>query len=97
MPSPIAHGVTGYVLSNSLPLKKLNFYLFYGVFVAIAPDFDFIPQWITGEKFHRGVTHSLVFALAFSLIAAGLIHYSRKDSYKLIFFVLLLFIVLIYF
>lgn len=75
MPSPIAHSVTGYVLSNFLPFKKLKFYIFYGVFVAIAADFDFIPQWITGKNFHRGLTHTLIFALVFSLIVGGLISY----------------------
>ena len=89
MPSPIAHSVSGYVLAKLLPWEvfsgeRLNLgYLetFYGVFVAIAADFDFIPQLITGVRFHRGFSHSLFFALAFSIIIAWLWSYFRHSNY----------------
>lgn len=76
MPSPIAHAVSGYVLTKGLTPKKTR-YLWpmacYGIFVAIAADFDFIPQIVAGINTHRGGTHSVVFAIAFSLISSQLV------------------------
>ena len=93
MPSPIAHSVSGYVLAKFLPKKRSKDYTshwwnldnFYPVFVAIFADFDFIPQFITGERFHRGITHTLIFAIGFSLIVGWLISYCRKSSFKQLF------------
>lgn len=92
MPSPIAHAASGYVLGKVLPspqssLLKINhnFWIFYGVFLAIAADFDFIPQLVTGIKFHRGITHSIPFTLIFSIIVALLLAWSRKVNYWSIF------------
>jgi inner membrane protein len=42
------------------------------LFVANLPDLDFILQIITGERYHRGFTHSLVFAIAAALLCAVL-------------------------
>lgn len=75
MPSPIAHAVSGYVLAKGLePAKvcKLWPLAAYAVFVAIAADFDFIPQVLTGIQTHRGFTHSLSFALIFSIVISAL-------------------------
>ncbi len=77
MPSPIAHSVTGYAIARLFPRnfrrikgvgsqRKL---WVYGVLVAACPDLDFIPQILTGEKYHHGFTHSIVFALGFTAIA----------------------------
>ena len=92
MPSPIAHAASGYVLGkllpspqSSLPKSNHNFLVFYAVFVAIVADFDFVPQLITGAKFHRGFTHSLPFAFIFSVIVALLIVWARKVNYWSIF------------
>ena len=93
MPSPIAHSVSGYVLAKFLPKNLSKNYTshwwnlgnFYPVFVAIFADFDFIPQFITGEKFHRGITHTLIFAIGFSLIVGWLISYFRKSSFMQLF------------
>ena len=92
MPSPIAHAASGYVLGkvlpspqSSLPKSKHNFLVFYAVFLAIAADFDFIPQLVTGIKFHRGITHSIPFTLIFSVIVALLLAWSRKVNYWSIF------------
>ena len=76
MPSPLAHAVSGYVLAKVLPQpqslgRSRRWLPFYGVFAATAADFDFIPQLLTGENYHRGLTHSLLFTLGFS--AFGLI------------------------
>ncbi|MGD1805635.1 metal-dependent hydrolase [Dapis sp. BLCC M126] len=93
MPSPIAHSVSGYLLSKFIPQGLAKYYPsrwwnwenFYPVFVAIFADFDFLPQLITGERFHRGITHTFVFAIVFSFIISGLISYFHKSSFKQLF------------
>lgn len=90
MPSPLAHAVSGYVLAQFLPLTKprisrrrrWEILCLYPVFVATVADLDFIPQIITGESFHRGLTHSLIFTLGFSLILAFILHNRWQFSYK---------------
>ncbi|MDJ0795268.1 MAG: metal-dependent hydrolase [Calothrix sp. MO_167.B12] len=92
MPSPIAHSVSGYILGKILPWEytkvsrheKLYLQL-YTIFVAIFADFDFIPQLLTGEKFHRGLTHSIFFSFIFSSIVAFFISNRWNKSYKQIF------------
>lgn len=92
MPSPIAHSVTGYVLAKLLPTKQLKLHwskrwerILYPVFVATAADLDFLPQLITGESFHRGLTHSLIFCLSFSAIVGAIASYFWQLSYRQIF------------
>ena len=46
---------------------------------------DFIPQLITGEIYHRGLTHSLTFAIIFSAIVGLILSYLWKFSYKQLF------------
>ena len=93
MPSPIAHAVSGYVLSELFPLKSRPFHQgkryhwesFAAVFIAIAADFDFIPQLLTGERFHRGLTHTLLFTVGLSLVI-GLLgsRFKKFSAQKLI-------------
>lgn len=95
MPSPIFHSATGYFLSKFLPSKwipnshkpprRFDLHVAYPVFVAIAADFDFLPQIITGERVHRGITHSLIFTLGFSMIAALIGSRFWKTSYQKLF------------
>ncbi|MEM9907110.1 MAG: metal-dependent hydrolase [Cyanobacteria bacterium P01_D01_bin.44] len=89
MPSPVAHAVSGYALTRFTGLKSSNLghkitpaFVFYAVFVAIAADFDFIPQLMTGANFHRGFTHSLMFAVIFSCVLSGIVTHWRKLPYK---------------
>lgn len=100
MPSPIAHSVSGYILAKFLPPKQTEFRLgrrwereiLYPIFVANAADLDFIPQLITGEMYHRGWTHSLIFAFGFSAIATFITSYFWQLPYKQLFlFTLLLY------
>ncbi|MEM9818705.1 MAG: metal-dependent hydrolase [Cyanobacteria bacterium P01_A01_bin.123] len=77
MPSPLAHSVTGYALAQlgvAGSIQKHWGTITYALFVAIAPDFDFALQLLTGENYHRGATHSLLFCLGLSAIA-GIISY----------------------
>ena len=93
MPSPLAHSVSGYLLAKFVPLKhpqnsrfnKWCIQSLYPVFVAVCPDFDFIPQIITGEEYHRGATHSLLFGLLVSVILGFAVSYWSKYSYPQIF------------
>lgn len=78
MPSPLAHVVTGYAIARC---RKENFsrqwwfVSLYAAFVAIAPDFDFVLQLLTGDRYHRGASHSLLSCLSFSAVA-GLVSYA---------------------
>lgn len=74
MPSPIAHAVAGYITYKLFPKSKHllktqgnNFTALYCTFIAISPDLDFIPQLFTSTKIHRQLSHSILFALVFSL------------------------------
>lgn len=94
MPSPLFHSATGYFLSKFLPFKwipnchqprSFTLHVAYPVFVAIAADFDLIPQILTGESLHRGITHSLIFTLGFSVIAGWIGSRIWKTSYQSLF------------
>lgn len=92
MPSPIAHSISGYVLSQGLIHRERALFkhsiftsplvVLYAVAIANVPDLDFLPQWILGLDSHRGPTHSLgqalLWSLVFSLIAMAL----RRSLFK---------------
>ncbi|MGB5633945.1 MAG: metal-dependent hydrolase [Waterburya sp.] len=87
MPSPIAHSVTGYAISYiwasraNLRAKLPRHWLpFLGVFVAVAADLDFIPQILTGDRYHHGLTHSITFAVAVALIVWGIAAYIHQHN-----------------
>lgn len=84
MSSPFGHSIPGYIFaayeSKTLKVhsaKKLFLYLF----IANAPDLDFIPGALMGKPnlFHHGISHSLGAAVLFSMVAAFLIF--RKESH----------------
>lgn len=93
MPSPIVHAVAGFALAKFLPLQPPRSHrlqqwklpIFYSVFLAAAPDLDFIPQLIFGGNFHRGLSHSLLFTVVFSAIAAWVASSWWKTSYQQLF------------
>lgn len=84
MPSPIAHSVTGYAIAHLPRIKSRTFpskiwpiaslAILYTVFVANIPDLDFLPQIITGLRFHRGPSHSFFAALVISTSLGWLAH-----------------------
>jgi inner membrane protein len=88
MPSPIVHSVSGYAIARLFPSHRSlgsgkgfgN--LAYGVFIAVLPDLDLIPQLLTGEKYHRGASHSLTFAIATAVVAYG-VGYLLTKRYSL--------------
>ena len=81
MPSPIAHSISGYAItrlwskdaSSSLKLPP-RWLSFYGIFIAVMADLDFIPQILTGEPYHHRFTHSITFAIGVALVAWGNCH-----------------------
>ncbi|NEO30247.1 MAG: metal-dependent hydrolase [Symploca sp. SIO3C6] len=93
MPSPIVHSVSGYVIAsfvNDLNSTKNHDFkwlinIIYPILIASFADLDFIPQIITGVNFHRGLTHSLLFSVAFSVLAGLMINCCFKISYHKIF------------
>lgn len=87
MPSPIAHSVSGYAIlclwsqTSSLRLKlPRRWLLFYGIFVAVMADLDFLPQILTGDRYHHGFTHSITFALGVALVAWGIASFVYQHS-----------------
>jgi len=88
MPSPIAHSVSGYVFSRLPIIRNLvpQQHLFakplttlYAVFVSNLPDLDFIPQILTGLRFHRGPSHSLLAAALVSSFLAFIISRTHRQ------------------
>ncbi|MFQ5456671.1 MAG: metal-dependent hydrolase [Nitrospirota bacterium] len=101
MPSPIAHAVSGYAISRLLPPKqpivtgqddnKEKIYIAYCILLANLPDFDFIPQLLTGQRYHHGFTHSLIFTIGISM-TLGLLSNSilETQGFKQSFFLTLI-------
>jgi inner membrane protein len=68
MASPIGHGLMGYAVyrvTASAKREDRRTLLGLCLFLAIAPDFDFVPGLILGQPalYHQGISHSLGFAL----------------------------------
>ena len=80
MPLPIAHGLLGASLVAAIhpkPSARSYLPLLAGAFLANAADFDFGFSVFFGLKgWHRGFTHSLSFALIFTLVL--IILFGRK-------------------
>lgn len=73
MPLPISHGLTGAALVAALhpnpSTRRYRLALLAGAFLANAADFDFALVRAFGSRaWHRGFTHSLVFAAAVGLV-----------------------------
>jgi inner membrane protein len=72
MPLPIAHGLLGASIVAAIhpkPTARLYLPLFIGAILANTADFDFGFSVFFGLKgWHRGFTHSIFFALIFTLV-----------------------------
>ena len=76
MPSPIAHSVTGIAIAQLFPSIHSGAHwrwqapiqVLFAAAVALFPDIDFLAELITGEPYHRGMTHSVIFMLAFTFV-----------------------------
>ena len=91
MSSPFGHSLAGYVISSykSKTLKPQNIkLLFFYIFIANAPDLDFLPGLIVGKPnlYHHGISHSLGAGILFSLILAFIINRKYHQSIRSNFF-----------
>ena len=93
MPTSVGHSLLGYILylifkKNYKLIENQKIVLFY-LFIANAPDLDFIPGICIGHahRFHHGITHTLGFSLFFALILC-LVPKLRKKTNFIIFFLL---------
>lgn len=82
MPLPIAHGLVGacivLALHPSPTAGRYRLPLFVGAFLANCADLDFLLAFaLDSRAWHRGFTHSLLFALVVSLAALPLFGKSR--------------------
>ena len=91
MSSPFGHSIPGYLFA-AYESKTLKIHdakrIFLYVFLANAPDLDFVPGALMGmpNLFHHGISHSLGAGVLFSLIVTFLI--GRKENlYKRLFLI----------
>ena len=87
MSSPVGHSLAGYVIAawrdKSLKPRSLMLLGLY-IFLANAPDLDFIPGVLRGTPnlYHHGISHSIGFGLLFALIAGVLIHWKTGRRFR---------------
>ena len=77
MASPIGHLLAGYTIYSSIGRrvpKGRSSMIWMCMFMAIAPDLDFIPGLVLGQPalYHQGISHSFGCALTVSLALAWL-------------------------
>jgi membrane-bound metal-dependent hydrolase YbcI (DUF457 family) len=86
MALPIAHATVGYLMHRADPRDAG----FRGwpralAYMAIAnrPDADFLIGFVAGQpgRFHRGVSHTLVAAVVFGLLAAAFTRWRWRDRF----------------
>lgn len=86
MALPLAHATAGYLLHRLDPRRSA----FTGrpraltlMLVGILPDLDFLVGFALGTPgaFHRGVSHTLVAALAFGLVAGAIARWRVGDRW----------------
>ena len=76
MPLPVAHSLASGIIYYSADADGTLFTwrrLLLAIFIANAPDLDFLPGLLIGEpnRFHHGPTHSLAMVVIAAGIAAG--------------------------
>ncbi len=76
MPLPVAHSLASGIIYSSADADGSLFTwkrLLLAIFIANAPDLDFLPGLLIGEpnRFHHGPTHSLAMVVIVAGIAAG--------------------------
>lgn len=94
MSSPVGHSLAGYVIASyrERSLKPYDIKnLFFYIFMANAPDLDFIPGMLVGQPnlYHHGISHSLGAGILVAALVAFLIGIKRKGRLKRDFFYLL--------
>lgn len=85
MPSPLGHLLMGYIIHDATarPAEAKRWQtMAFALVAANVPDFDFIPGLLIGmpRYYHRGITHSLGFAILFALVTSLLLRGRKRDS-----------------
>jgi inner membrane protein len=86
--SPIAYSLAGYTVNSFFATahNRLSLILLC-IFMANAADLDFLPGILIGNPplYHRGITHSLMFAFIVSIGIAGAYSIIRKKPFLTMF------------
>jgi len=91
MSSPIGHSFAGYIInsysSRSLKIQGIKA-LFLCIFIANAPDLDFVPGLLLGKPnlYHHGISHSIGMAAIFSLFLSSLLNIGDSENLNKDFF-----------
>jgi membrane-bound metal-dependent hydrolase YbcI (DUF457 family) len=87
MPLAVAHAIIGASVVTSMrlgsPEGQSRKAVALGVLLAICPDFDVLLLWVGRgwDDWHRGFSHSLVFAVAVGLLVwAGMAVFSLREA-----------------
>ena len=87
MSSPFGHSLAGYIIaafiSKTFLVREIRT-IFLFVFIAIAPDFDFIPGILIGipNYFHHGISHSFGVGALVSVMLVIISRVKKKQSEK---------------
>jgi len=84
MPSPVGHSLAGYIIHRAIPSQGSGWQLMcLYIFVTNAPDLDFIPGLFLGNpsRYHHGISHSLGFAVLFSIGLSLIRFLLRRDRF----------------
>jgi len=87
MSSPFGHSLAGYIIgayeSKTLTVQNVKRLILY-IFIANAPDFDFVPGIIMGKPnlFHHGISHSFWAAVFSSCLIASVLNYKGIKKLK---------------
>ena len=87
MPLPVAHSLASGIIYSSADADGSLFTwrrLLLAIFIANAPDLDFLPGLLIGEpnRFHHGPTHSLAMVVVVAGIAAGVAALGARRSMR---------------
>ena len=77
MATVFSHALVGYTFSQMAPVPKTRAFVFWMTFLPVIPDFDYIG-WALHVPYdslwgHRGMTHSILFALLLSVLVTVLL------------------------
>ena len=84
MATVFSHALVGYTLSQVAPVSKTRAFVFWMSFLPVIPDFDYIG-WVLHVPYdslwgHRGMTHSILFALLLSILVIVLFIKNQKGK-----------------
>lgn len=87
MPSPLGHSLMGCIIYKAMTrpvdLHGWQHIILY-LFVANAPDLDFIPGFLVGDpnRYHHGISHSIGVAILFASALSFFLYFLKIDSLR---------------